>query len=165
MRSSGKSNRRLNRSTCWQSEGNRGPVIPAFTMIGMSRSMQVAYTGYTSGESTLTCGKAAGGEERDRREAVFLLGLADLAHRLHHVVGVDLERREDSTGMTPRRFAVVAEAEESGRDSVFVHLAERDVDRVGVGLVLLGDVLEHVLRGNVKSFLVSSSWMPRMRYS
>ena len=48
-------------------------------------------------------------------------------------------------------------------DAEVVHLAEHHGDRVGLGVDVLGDVLEHVLRRGSPSSLDSSSIRPARR--
>jgi hypothetical protein len=76
-----------NSSTFWHADGSRGPAMPALTMIGMSRSCRWRRQGGRR-ESTLTWKQPAG--KKVTAVVVLLLGLADPADRLHHVVRVHL---------------------------------------------------------------------------
>ena len=100
-------------------------------------------------------GHAAGGERGGRLDAQRLVGLHQVAHAVHALVRVDVQRRDEPVGVPAHRTHValaavagrVTEAHADHRllDAVAVHQVERGVDRVGRPEVHVGDVLEHVL--------------------
>ncbi len=98
-------------------------------------------------------GRAAHREGADGLDVPLVLETADLAHLAHHVVGIDIGLRDEPVGMFGEgALALLAlTPDQAVLDAEAVHLAEGDLDRVGVAAVeLLRHVLEHVLDGELE---------------